>query len=394
MQPGGQHLGSIDIKAANIGRQNSKPSSVGDDAIRHAFLIRAKDKTGEDVDHILCAESDEERDHWVNMLVCCLTGEYVPDTVAGTAKDSNASLNNSNAKSSMQPTGSTGRPPQPAGVDKLRQPQKKGSREIEILKGAAQPISELSQDSKNQKLFNTPQYSDMPIRQGGQDATKDFKHRREMSAGQSSTASGTDDGSSIHRSHRPYGHGSTLPGSASMPANLDQIANSDTQPSSAQHRLARAVNASNQQETLTDSSSSRPRSPDKRMKISAPSGGMPIGADFKRSKEERRNKAKSSFWDFAGRRTVDRNANATPARPVFGVPIQEAVEIARVKADSDLPAVVFRCVQYLSSVKAEQEEGIYRMSGSSAVIKALKDRFNAGEFFSSARFAKIPDIEC
>lgn len=49
------------------------------------------------------------------------------------------------------------------------------------------------------------------------------------------------------------------------------------------------------------------------------------------------------------------------------------------REDSDLPAVVFRCVQYLSSVRAENEEGIYRMNGSSAVIKNLKDRFNAGE---------------
>ena len=72
-----------------------------------------------------------------------------------------------------------------------------------------------------------------------------------------------------------------------------------------------------------------------------------------------------------------RDVSAAPARPVFGVPIQEAVDVARVREDSDLPAVVFRCVQYLSSVKAESEEGIYRMSGSSAVIKALKDRFNA-----------------
>ena len=30
--------------------------------------------------------------------------------------------------------------------------------------------------------------------------------------------------------------------------------------------------------------------------------------------------------------------------------------------------------------KADQEEGIYRLSGSSAVIKSLKDRFNSGTF--------------
>lgn len=77
-----------------------------------------------------------------------------------------------------------------------------------------------------------------------------------------------------------------------------------------------------------------------------------------------------------------KDAGVQAARPVFGVPIQEAVEIARVREDSDLPAVVFRCVQYLSSVKAEEEEGIYRLSGSSAVIKALKDRFNAGKLIT------------
>lgn len=340
-------------------------------------MIRAKDKTGEDVDHILCAESDEERDHWVNMLVCCLTGEYIPDTIAGAPKEAQ---NGMSTKALAQSSSSTGRPPQPPNVDKLRQTQKKGSRDLEVLKGSAQPISQLSQDLTNQKLFGAPQYAEANARQNSQDSAKDVKHRREMSAGQSSTASGTDESSSNHRSLRAHAHGSGIPGSASMPANLDQIANSESQSSMGQnmssHRFARPVNASNQMEGSTDPSV-RSRSPDKKIKISAPSGGMPIGADFKR-KEDRRNKAKSSFWDFAGRR-VDRNATATPARPVFGVPIQEAVEIARVKDDSDLPAVVFRCVQYLSSVKAEQEEGIYRMSGSSAVIKALKERFNAGE---------------
>jgi RalA-binding protein 1 len=46
-----------------------------------------------------------------------------------------------------------------------------------------------------------------------------------------------------------------------------------------------------------------------------------------------------------------------------------------------LPAIVFRCIEYLEAKKAAEEEGIYRLSGSSAVIKALKDRFNHGKFF-------------
>lgn len=65
------------------------------------------------------------------------------------------------------------------------------------------------------------------------------------------------------------------------------------------------------------------------------------------------------------------------AQPVFGVPLEESLDIAQI---ANLPAVVFRCIQYLEAKKADQEEGIYRLSGSSAVIKNLKDMFNHGAF--------------
>jgi RalA-binding protein 1 len=63
-------------------------------------------------------------------------------------------------------------------------------------------------------------------------------------------------------------------------------------------------------------------------------------------------------------------------RMVFGVPLEESLEVVQM---ATLPAVVFRCIQYLEAKKADQEEGIYRLSGSSAVIKSLKDRFNHGK---------------
>ena len=55
--------------------------------------------------------------------------------------------------------------------------------------------------------------------------------------------------------------------------------------------------------------------------------------------------------------------------------LEEALEVAQI---CNLPAIVFRSIQYLEAKKADQEEGIYRLSGSSAVIKNLKDRFNSG----------------
>lgn len=62
-------------------------------------------------------------------------------------------------------------------------------------------------------------------------------------------------------------------------------------------------------------------------------------------------------------------------RAVFGVTLDEALDVAQI---ANLPAIVFRSIQYLEAKKADQEEGIYRLSGSSAVIKSLKDRFNMG----------------
>ena len=65
-------------------------------------------------------------------------------------------------------------------------------------------------------------------------------------------------------------------------------------------------------------------------------------------------------------------------RAVFGVPLEEALDVACI---AHLPAIVFRSIQYLEAKKADQEEGIYRLSGSSAVVKSLKDKFNTGANF-------------
>lgn len=70
---------------------------------------------------------------------------------------------------------------------------------------------------------------------------------------------------------------------------------------------------------------------------------------------------------------------------MFGVTLEESLEIAQI---AGLPAIVFRCIQYLEKMKADQEEGIYRLSGSSAVIKNLKDKFNTGASLSQLLFQK------
>ena len=75
---------------------------------------------------------------------------------------------------------------------------------------------------------------------------------------------------------------------------------------------------------------------------------------------------------------TDKAANAPllQSRAVFGVPLEESLAVSQI---ANLPSIVFRSIQYLEAKKADQEEGIYRLSGSSAVIKNLKDSFNSGK---------------
>ncbi|WFD23409.1 Rho GTPase activating protein [Malassezia equina] len=71
-------------------------------------------------------------------------------------------------------------------------------------------------------------------------------------------------------------------------------------------------------------------------------------------------------------------ADETPSKSVFGAPLAEAVlESGMPSASSGglIPAVVQRCIEFLEGTDAMQEEGIYRVSGSSTGIKQLQERF-------------------
>jgi RalA-binding protein 1 len=94
------------VTGAQIGRQQTaKDVSTGPgDNYRHAFLIREARKEGakqqDEVDHILCAESDEERDEWVRVLAAWYTGEYVDQQTMVSRKSSKDEGSTNNSKSS------------------------------------------------------------------------------------------------------------------------------------------------------------------------------------------------------------------------------------------------------------------------------------------------------
>ncbi|MCJ1478012.1 hypothetical protein MMC13_006687 [Lambiella insularis] len=85
------------------------------------------------------------------------------------------------------------------------------------------------------------------------------------------------------------------------------------------------------------------------------------------------NHSNDSYSDLA-RAAEEKLSNV---RAVFGIPLQEAVDCCMAPGtDVYLPAVVYRCLEYLEAKGASNEEGIFRLSGSNVVIKALRERFN------------------
>lgn len=66
----------------------------------------------------------------------------------------------------------------------------------------------------------------------------------------------------------------------------------------------------------------------------------------------------------------------SPLRPVFGVPLKEAVAISRIRPGLELPALVYRCVEFLEakvrSAAALPFQGVLTVSLSCRTRRAKK----------------------
>ncbi|KAL4913193.1 hypothetical protein BDW62DRAFT_169002 [Aspergillus aurantiobrunneus] len=321
--PGGAHLGTIKIPNAQIGKQsqpagNQSPSSRHDDddsdnQYRHAFLIlepKKKDSSAL-VRHVLCAESDDERDTWVEALL-----EYVEGSSENEAFTS---------------------PPTPA---------------------AANNATNIA--PKN-KLFSN----------GGKKVSRGTDS---PDLDNSDTVQGFSFEDAVPAEPPVIG----LPSDARTPR-------SPMFPTGSFHDPTDANQADHGQITSKV--------------ISAPTNGAVIqdaGAWGNKTTAGTKEK-KRSIWGFRTRSSIDlasqlQVVSEGPAiqvhgaggekrelvKPVFGMPLVEAVrDCAPFDVDVDLPAVVYRCLEYLRAKGAELEEGIFRLSGSNVVVKALRERFNA-----------------
>ena len=296
----GQHLGTIKLLNAQIGRQSgaSEGSSPTEDAdeneFRHAILILEPKKKDSStlVKHVLCAESDDERDEWVEALL-----HYV---------------NQANSAGSS-----------PA-MDK---------------ETSTQPVNS---STENVKTIN---YAD---------TTAGFA---------------------------PVMKSPMLPVSATSPRMRQSFEKSPGPDRPA--NISGPMGA-----TLIKDASSWGNKPEARPKESR----MRQIFHFKQKPSTDSVSSNQANHEEAGNAATSRSRSFN-AVPVFGLSLAEAVEnCSPVGKDVCLPAVVYRCVEYLQATHAANEEGLFRVNGSSAVIKGLKERFNQEGDFEILGDAQYNDV--
>ncbi|KAJ1590702.1 hypothetical protein NDA11_001837 [Ustilago hordei] len=329
---GGAQIGSINIREAQIGRQQKSTagSEQDENAYRHAFLILEKRDGSHDeppyiARHVLCAESDEERDDWVDVLVRAiaeLDGTSLDDLPSSpTQAMSKMSLSPSTPK--RETAGYNGRLPDSAFSPSMDSSSRQFSGDMD--RGA-----HMGQDPSRTARINSL------------DSTATGKPSASIGATSLPQSA----------SHRSFNE----------PRSPASIRNAELQDTPGSPGL--------RNEPLGRGKAS----------ISGPINGAPIPAGYKfgaRDEAATDNKKddKKRFWQgfraFGGHDKHNREP-----RPVFGVPLAESIAISSIHEGLALPSVVYRCIEYLEKRNAFMEEGIYRLSGSSAVIKTLKDRFN------------------
>ncbi|KAF9187433.1 hypothetical protein BGZ51_001280 [Haplosporangium sp. Z 767] len=471
----GHHLGSIALTHAQIGRQQTpdKPqdgneTSLDPNSYRHAFLI-LEPKKGQSVAdakrnpnsvyrHVLCAETDQERDEWVEALLL-----YVGKEPTDGAESNNSSINN----------------------DKERP----GRRMPEIQMVAATPIKDLASVKGNEKLLLNQDAYERQQRSVPPSPSAQHFHLQGRGGGlpQSPTTAvpggGFDDRSSSERqsaegqyannngmrnNYNQYGEqDQQQQGSRGQPQHMQQQYHGQhqhqqqhqqhqyqsqhaqyqqqhqqqqQQHQQQQHQQQQQQHQQQQQQQQQqqpmqmhrnqsthslnqsqDDSAFKPSAeaqsqapsltpaevaekkqksrmtfhwPKKAVKEESPAQVPPAGAASSSNKDASgtappagNNQDSSRLRNFLGKGSSNNNqamqsgqngayGNTAPIRQVFGVTLEQAIDQARIQPGYELPAVVYRCIEYLNVHKAKLEEGIYRLNGSSAVIKSLKERFN------------------
>ncbi|KAI8389319.1 hypothetical protein BD560DRAFT_419567 [Blakeslea trispora] len=387
----GTHLGSIRLTNAQIGTQmqNGSPAAEESNSVyRHAFLIVEQKRIGSthSVRHILCANSDDDRDSWVHALLqnICI----VDDDFMITKKK------------------------------RAEKPRKLSKGEIRAI--AAQPISHMKSDQVGspglEKLTSVPQLGEdtsseaIPpsLAQPQYNTWTSFESGRASLDQRSHTASSTlqprppivrrSSMSNLMEPPQPSVENqlrrAVSPTIVSRPddPSHDLLEPAEKKTRNKAHRMTlwgKKMLFNNNNDPNQDLHNLQPIPPKLVQSTSSNTSATPPNTTTTNNNNNTTTTTASGFRGFLSRSSNenDRQRNKQnnhanedipnmPNKQVFGVPLEEAVRISRVAEGYELPAVVYRCIEYLDAMDAVMEEGIYRLSGSNSSQKALRERFN------------------
>jgi len=326
--PGGPLLGTIKLINAKIGRQQPQPSThspsrineESDREFRHAFLIMEPKRSNSSaiVRHVLCAESDEERDEWVNALLEYTNGQPL------------------NAERS-RPT---------------------------ITKS----------DSSSSKFSS-------------------FQSKHQTSTIEEGVASESNSGDPSD-ALQAVSYEDTAP--APAPANMPFKKKRDKEPASPVPTIQNlTISGPSNANIIQDASAWGNKAPDSPKTQGKEQKKRSIWGNFRADKASSEALA-NSHNDHASESNAIHNDQSSSAyetssinerpvigqaplyhRAVFSVPLAEAVDMfAAMGSDSGLPSVVYRCLEYLEAKHGVKEQGIFRVSGGTVLMRNFETRFN------------------
>ncbi|KAI9298137.1 RhoGAP-domain-containing protein [Neoconidiobolus thromboides FSU 785] len=300
----GQRLGSITLQQAQVAVQHTssseyEPDATTSDAFRHAFMILEPKKASTTMNrHVLCADSDQERDEWVEAISFYLKRDFSTQSESELSPILDISSNNNASLSSLSEA--------------------------------------VSPEESNEGYFNT-----------------------NLSPTATSMASATDPSQS---------------NSVGIPKDAPEqsaFKNTSTLPT-----VASPTEKSKPNDLVIPSKSkNRSNSKVKTEAIGSIVSSIIQKKDERDSPVSKEKGFKQFFWNKKMFSSENVKSKA-PQLPVFGVPLSQSVLASKVSEGYELPSVVYRCIQYLDAKEAHKEEGIYRLSGSSATIRTLKTKFD------------------
>ncbi|ORZ12768.1 hypothetical protein BCR42DRAFT_331227 [Absidia repens] len=377
----GNHLGTIRLVNAQIGRQTpgSSSSTTSDDhsnIYRHAFLIVEQKRTGSShvARHILCADSDQDRDAWVDALFKNVSMD-----------DGKQSSTDGGIPPVMKkkPTKSSSSSTHETDIDKWQPSVGQGGSDIGIaLTGPPPKYGMVNESSESLPTKWPSALSPPPI-------VFDQRSNHSLQPGPYLARRS----SMVNLLNTSHEEEVVLPARAMSPSpafgrDSDDLLGGDDVPGKKPKtkRMTfwgkKMFNSSSESLVVPSrpspsSSSSSSTATNNTLDMSTSSTTTSTGAPTQSTS--------SGFRGFLSRPSHEHGRShgsskdmhhQTPQQPVFGVPLEESVRVSRVSDTYQLPSVVFRCLEYLDAKKAVLEEGLYRLSGSNIMMKSLKQKFD------------------